>query len=115
VQSVPRSLDELARTPEIPEGVVKHSGEELLAMIQAAGIDHPPPPLPKRERPDPAFVATVKALSSVAQAIAKELDIASEVLATRKDLEEIASGRDAASILGGWRAEVLADRLRAAI
>jgi len=115
VQSVPRSLDQLARIPEMPDGVVKHSGEELLAMIEAAGIDHPPPPLPKRERPDPAFVATVKALSSVAQSIAKELDIASEVLATRKDLEDIAAGRDAASVLGGWRAEVLADRLRAAI
>jgi ribonuclease D len=57
----------------------------------------------------------VKALSSVAQAVAKELDIASEVLATRKDLEDIAAGRDAANVLGGWRADVLADRLRAAI
>ncbi|MGA1422977.1 MAG: ribonuclease D [Steroidobacteraceae bacterium] len=115
VQIVPRSMDDLVRIPAMPEGVVKHSGEELLAMIQAAGIDHPPPPLPKRERPDPAFVATVKRLSGVTQTIAKELDIASEVLATRKDLEDLAAGRDAASVLGGWRADILADRLRAAI
>ncbi len=115
VQIVPRSMDDLVRIPAMPEGVVKHSGEDLLAMIQAAGIDHPPPPLPKRERPDPAFVATVKRLSGVTQTIAKELDIASEVLATRKDLEDIAAGRDAASVLGGWRADILADRLRAAI
>lgn len=115
VQSVPRSIEDLSRIAEIPEGVVKHSGEEILGLIQSAGIDHPPPPLPKRERPDPAFVATVKTLSSVAQTIAKELDIASEVLATRKDLEDIASGRDVVSVLGGWRSEILADRLRAAL
>lgn len=115
VQCVPRSIDELSRIAEIPEGVVKHSGEEILGMIQSAGIDHPPPPLPKRERPNPEFVAAVKRLAGVAQAIAKELEIASEVLATRKDLEDIAAGRDIAGVLGGWRSEVLADRLKAAI
>jgi hypothetical protein len=37
------------------------------------------------------------------------------VLATRRVLEEIARGTDPATALGGWRAGVLADRLRAAV
>jgi hypothetical protein len=35
------------------------------------------------------------------------------VLATRRTLEDIARGGDPATALGGWRAVVLAERLRA--
>jgi ribonuclease D len=115
VQRVPRDREALAQVPEIPEGVVKHSGEEILRLVEAARIDHPPPPLPRRERPDPALLARTKRLSQVVQAVAQELSVAPEVLATRKDLEEIARGEDAARTLCGWRAELLADRLRAAL
>jgi ribonuclease D len=115
VQRVPRDRGELALIPEIPEGVVKHSGEDILAMIEAAQIEQPPPPLPRRERPDPALVARTKRLSQVVQTVSQELAIAPEVLATRKDLEEIARGTDAAQPLQGWRAELFAARLRAVI
>lgn len=115
VQRVPRDRAALATVPEIPEGVVKHSGDEILSLVEAAGISHPAPPLPRRERPDPAILARTKRLSSVVQAIAQDLAVAAEVLATRKDLEDIARGADAAQTLCGWRAELLADRLRAAL
>lgn len=115
VTSVPRDRAALSRVEQIPEGVVKHSGEEILALVQAAGISHPPPALPRRERPDPVFVATVKRLSGSVQTLANELSLASEVLATRRDLEAIARGEDISSVLGGWRATLLADRLRAAL
>ncbi|MBM4231541.1 MAG: hypothetical protein FJ184_12485, partial [Gammaproteobacteria bacterium] len=115
VQSVPRDRTALARIPEMPEGVVKHSGDELLALIEAAGIVDPPPPLPRRERPDPVLVARTKRLSQVVQAAAQELGLAAEVLATRKLLEEIARGADAAQTLHGWRAALLAERLVAVL
>ena len=115
VQSVPRDRAALARIPEMPEGVVKHSGDELLALVEAADITDPPPPLPRRERPDPVLVARTKRLSSVVQAVAQELGIAAEVLATRKLLEEIARGADAAQTLHGWRASLLAERLVAVL
>lgn len=115
VQSVPRDRTALARISEMPEGVVKHSGEEILELVQAANIGHPPPPLPRRERPDPAFVATVKRLSGSVQTVATDLAIASEVLATRRDLEAIARGENIDGVLGGWRAALLTDRLRAAL
>ena len=115
VQRVPRERGELTQIPEMPEGVVKHSGEEILALVEAAGIAQPPPPLPRRERPDPLLAATTKRLSRSVQTLAEQLAIAPEVLATRRDLEEIAAGADAAQVLHGWRAELLAARLRAAM
>lgn len=115
VQQVPRDHETLARIPEIPEGVLRHSGDELLALISGADIEHPPPPLPRRERPDPELVARTRRLAEVVQDLAKELSIAAEVLATRRDLEEIARGAVCLKVLGAWRADLLADRLRAAL
>ena len=43
--------------PEMQESVVRKCGEELLALVRDAGISDPPPPLPRRERPDPALLA----------------------------------------------------------
>lgn len=115
VNRVPRTRAALATVPELPEGVVRHSGDELLALIEAAGIDDPPPPLPRRERPDPAFTALVRRLGELVQQVAGELQLAAEVLATRRDLEQLARGDSDAAVLVGWRRDVVGERLRAAV
>jgi ribonuclease D len=115
IQRVPRSSAQLSAVPEMPEGVVKHSGEEILALIDAVGVAEPPPPLPRRERPDPAFTAMVKRLADLTQGIATELGIASEVLATRRDLEQVARGEQGAAVLNGWRREIVGARLLAVV
>ena len=113
VQRVPRDREQLAHIEGMPEGVVKHSGEDILALIDAAQVPLPAPPLPRRERPDPQLVARTKRLSQKVQGVAQELAIAPEVLATRRDLEAIARGEAAADVLQGWRAALLADTLAA--
>ena len=115
IQRVPRSSAQLAAVPEMPEGVVKHSGEEILALIEAVGVTEPPPPLPRRERPDPAFTAMVKRLADLTQRIATDLGIASEVLATRRDLEQLARGEQTAAVLNGWRREIVGAKLLAVV
>ncbi|MFO1426440.1 MAG: ribonuclease D [Steroidobacteraceae bacterium] len=115
VLRVPRSAAQLAAVPAIPEGVVRNSGEELLALVSAANVADPPPPLPRRERPDPQFNALVKRLAELAQHVAREHGIAAEVLATRRDLETVARGESGAAVLAGWRREVLGERLLAAL
>jgi ribonuclease D len=115
IQRVPRSSAQLASLQDMPEGVVKHSGEEILALIDAVGVTEPPPPLPRRERPDPAFTAMVKRLADLTQAIATELGLATEVLATRRDLEQVARGEPGAAVLTGWRREIVGSRLLAVV
>jgi ribonuclease D len=113
VLRVPRDRAALAALEGMPEGVVKHSGDELLALVEAAALPQPLPPLPRRERPDPAFVARTKRLAEAAQGVAQGLGIAPEVLATRRVLEEVAAGKDPAQVFNGWRAALLVAPLRA--
>jgi ribonuclease D len=112
---LPRSLEALAALPEMQESVVRKCGEELLALVNEAGIDDPPPPLPRRERPDPALLATVKRLGDIATSVAAQLEIGTEVLATRRELEKLASGKRDVSLLRGWRADILGQKLLLAL
>ena len=115
VLRLPRTLQALGALAEIQESVVRKCGEELLALVREAGIADPPPPLPRRERPDPAQLATVKRLADIAGSVAVELEIGTEVLATRRDLEKLAAGRQDVNLLRGWRADVLGNKLLSAL
>ena len=111
VMQVPRTLTALAAIPEIPPGLVKRRGVELLECVERAQVPQPPPALPGRPRPDPLKTALVRKLGSISQAVARELNLVPEVLATRRDLEQLADGRRDGALLRGWRRSVLGERL----
>jgi len=115
VVQVPRTVQELAQIAEMPPGVVKRRGEELLAQVRAAEVPDPAPPISGRARPDPAKAALVKRLGAVSQAVAAELNLVPEVLATRRDLEQLADGRRDGAVLRGWRRATVGERLLAAL
>jgi ribonuclease D len=115
VLRLPRSLDALAAMPEMQESTVRKCGEELLALVLGSGIPDPPPPLPRRERPDPTQLARVKRLADVVAQVAKSLEVSTEVLATRRELEKLAAGRRDVTPLRGWRAALLGEKLSAAL
>jgi ribonuclease D len=115
VARVPRTLEGLGDIPELAAGTIKHSGDELLALIQAVGISDPPPPLAPRSRPDPDQNALVKKLAALNQTTAMELSLSPEILATRRDLEQLAEGRRDLPMLSGWRRGVIGERLLAAL
>jgi ribonuclease D len=60
-------------------------------------------------------LATLKRLSERTQQVAAQLQLAPEILATRRELERIARGDAAAAPLHGWRRAVIGDALRAAL
>jgi len=115
VLRLPRSMTALEMLPDIQVSVVRKSGDELLALVQAAGIADPPPPLPRRERPDAAQVAIARKLADVANEVAKQLDVSPELIATRRELEKLAAGKRDVSLLRGWRAQVVGEKLLAAL
>jgi ribonuclease D len=111
VMRVPRSLDALAQIRALPPGLVKRHAEELLACVTAAAVPDPAPAVSDRRASDPARAALLRKLGATAQEIAAGLGLATELLATRRDLEELAAGRTDAAVLRGWRRAVLGERL----
>ena len=115
VLRVPRTLEELAGIPDMQPGFIKHNGNEILAVLAAAAMPSVLPRINLRGAPDPQKTALVKKLSTVHQAVATELNLPPEILATRRDLEQLADGRRDGAILSGWRREVIGERLLAAL
>ena len=115
VLKAPRNTAELAALPDLTPGFVERSGEAVLEVIEAATLPATLPPPAQRPRPDPALLARMKRLSAVIQSQAQQLAMASELLATRRDLESIARGAPVGEILHGWRATLLGAALNAAL
>jgi ribonuclease D len=115
VMRVPRSLDALAAIEDLPPSLVKHCAEELLECVRAAEVPDPAPIIDTRQRPDPARTALLRTLASLNQTIAAELGLSPEVLATRRDLEQLAEGRRDVAVLRGWRRSVVGERMLAAL
>jgi ribonuclease D len=115
VVRVPRSMDSLASIADMPPNLIKHCGEEILECVRAAEIPNPPPAVDTRQRPDPAKAALLRTLGSLNQSIAGELGLSPEVLATRRDLEQLADGRRDVAVLRGWRRSVIGERMLAAL
>ncbi|MBV6415595.1 MAG: Ribonuclease D [Steroidobacteraceae bacterium] len=111
VAEVPRDPAALAATAGLPAGVAQHSGAELLALVQGADVPDPPPPLPRRGRPDAALTNAVKRLAEVTRQAAAETGIGAEVLAPRRELERLAAGDHTIAALRGWRLGVVGERL----
>jgi ribonuclease D len=115
VLRVPRNAAELERVAELPEGIRRNSGAQLLAMIDALGLPARLPPLPGRQRPDPEQQQRVRQLGSITQDVATRLGIAPELLATRRELERLAAGARSGGPLEGWRRPVVGEALLAAL
>ncbi len=111
VMRVPRTAQALAQIRDLPPGLVKRRGAELLACVAAAAVPDPAPAMPDRPAADPARTALLRKLTAVAQGVAAGLGIAPEVLATRRDLEQLAAGSADTGLLQGWRRAVLGERL----
>jgi ribonuclease D len=115
VMRVPRSAEQLLQVPEMPAGVVKNCAEDILRIVAEAEVPNPPPPLVSRPRPSPEQMALVKKLGAINQAVAQSLGLSPEVLATRRDIEQLVEGGRDVAMLQGWRRTVVGEPMLAAL
>lgn len=113
VLRVPRDATALGDVRGLPNGFVERFGAEILELIASLQLPARLPPLPGRARPDPAAQERVQRLAETTRRIGLELQLAPEILATRRDLERLASGERQLPLLSGWRAELVGARLLA--
>ncbi|HEY6451081.1 MAG TPA: ribonuclease D [Steroidobacteraceae bacterium] len=115
VLRVPRTPAELAAAAALPDGVLNHSGPQILAVIQGENLPLRLEPLPQRRRPDPAVSEAVRKLSQLAAQIGRDLGLAPEILATRREMERLVGGARDGAVLTGWRRAVIGERLLGAL
>ena len=115
VFQVPRDMAGLKRLLPLPDGIRDHSGTQLIEIIGAAAIPEPPAPLPQRRRPDPEQLDKVAHLADITRRISTELQVAPEILATRRDMERLAGGHRDGPPLRGWRREAVGTELLKAL
>jgi ribonuclease D len=106
-RALPTTSAALRGIADLPRGFVAHSGAEIVAVIEHSHADafrNLVTAMTVDEKPEKARVA---ALVTAAKARAEQLGIHPEVLATRRDIDALASGADPGRVLAGWRAAEL--------
>jgi ribonuclease D len=112
----PDRADDLNGIAELPPGHVRKQCENILRTIRSANDDSDNGLLDLTQKPVPVppDKKQVQQLSGIVRDTAHELDIAPEILATRRDIIGILNGRDDVRALQGWRRAIIGDRLLAA-
>lgn len=109
----PASINDLSRVRGLEEGVVKRHGDTLLALIKNAQ-DTPReewPELERRQRLSEDQEVIVELLMAELRLSALEASISPQAIATRKQLEQLTSGRRDVDLMDGWRLELVGQRL----
>ncbi len=114
VLQAPRTLGQLQALTTLPESLHGQSAA-LLELIEAAQLPARLAPLASRGRPDPATIQAVKKLAQLTQLTGRELGIAPEILATRREMERLVAGARDGGLLSGWRRAVIGERLLGAL
>ena len=111
----PRTGEALAAITSVPRGTAARVGDEILAAIHKTGDAEPVAALEELSRPGPAQVRQMKSLQQRLLAIAGELGIQPEILATRRELAALVRGVRELPVLSGWRREVIGEPLLATL
>ena len=107
---LPTSEKQLADIDGMPPKTVGRAGQQLLELVAASAKDEhgyePPQP------PDEGQKALLKTMQSEVAACAKDLEIAPETVASKRELSQvIISGVCDTRVFGGWRKDVIGSRL----
>jgi ribonuclease D len=110
---LPKSLSGLGKIRGLPERTLQKHGKRLLALVEAAR-EQAPQPLPKtefRQRLSPPQEALVDVMMAVVRLSGVENELNPAVLASRKQLEQLATGNNDVEALHGWRRQLVGERL----
>lgn len=111
---LPTNVEDLGRTRDLQPAVVKRNGEALLQVI-AQAQQNADNEAPARDfRPTTQQQSQVSKLMQLVRNTAEKLEISPELLATRRDAEQLVYFNKYDDLLTGWRQEVIGEALIAA-
>ncbi|MEM8816380.1 MAG: ribonuclease D [Pseudomonadota bacterium] len=109
---LPDTVQQLKTIADLPPGVLKRSADELLSLVSRSERDdggYQPPGMP-----DEAQKALLKSMQSRVAAVARELGLANEVVASKKELSAAVLANEFNSrVFRSWRKPLIGDELLA--
>ncbi len=111
---LPKSPAALGKIRGLPERTLQKHGTRLLALV-AEAREQSPQPLPKKEfrqRLSQSQEALVDVMMAVVRLSGAENELNPAVLASRKQLERLATGDTDIDALHGWRRQLVGERLQ---
>lgn len=111
----PQNREELSRLSAVPRGTAQRAANEILATVAEARGEDDVHDAGEGERLGPEQLRRQKLLQKRLAALAGELGIQPEVLATRRELAALARGSRKSILLTGWRQTVVGEPLLAAL
>jgi ribonuclease D len=111
-ERLPGTAQDLESVKTLPAGIARRRGEELLALVtkgRERGRSEPAAAIPPR--PEPQQLALVTKLMNLTRATAEQLKVSPELLATRRDVEQLVFSNRTDRLSTGWRKAVIGDQL----
>lgn len=106
----PDDQDALAGLDALPPSIVRRHGETLLELLrEAAHVE--PPASPGPARLEPAQDRLARRLLARLRQLAEQHRVSAPLLATRREVEALVSGRRDLPLLSGWRRELAGEEL----
>ena len=118
VRAMPESIHALAEVDDMPKGLIRRAGDELLSCIQCASDESQPPVtqaiLPPLSKPERGLLARV---SDHLSDIAASLDVPPEILMPKADLEQLIRQHEQPTSVtpeawSGWRNALVVEPLK---
>ncbi|MGD9842630.1 MAG: ribonuclease D [Steroidobacteraceae bacterium] len=113
-ERLPTTLDELSQTRNLPAGVVRKHGDMLLSLITEAQQQASNEAPARDFRPSNQQQSQVSKLMQLVRSTAEKIEVSSELLATRRDAEQLVYFKKCEVLLQGWRKDVIGEALIAA-
>lgn len=111
-ERLPTSPDDLEKIRGLPPGTIRKRGDELLALVHE-GLAHPDADPASAFRPTPEQTSKVTRLMAVIRERAEEIKVTPELLATRRDVEQLVFFGRSDHLTRGWRQAAIGERLLA--
>lgn len=113
----PSTTDGLKGIEDLPPAVIRKSGDSLVNECRLANEDVKADRIDfsQQSKPAPPDERLLKQLAAVVRTTAEELQLAPELLATRKEMTALLRTKRDVRPLSGWRADVIGQRLLAAL
>jgi ribonuclease D len=110
-EQLPKTLDDLTHVRELAKSTIEKRGQELLDIIATAAASASDENHTPWQRPSKALVNKVTRLMEFVRSEASRINVSSELLTTRKEIEQLVFNHKLGDFAHGWRREVFGEKL----